>query len=345
MAKLKKIIIIIASFFIIFSTIGFFIGKSYYDKIFAPNTVKIETAVYVYIPTGSNFDDVCKIFENSGYIKNMETFRFVAGLKNYKEKIYAGKYKLTKTTSNNELINNLRSNRQEMVKLSFISLRSLDILAKKLSIFLEPDSIEFSQCFKNYELISKIGFTKETFITLFIPNTYEFYWNTSAEKFLERMSIEYKNFWNTERQNKANLLKLTQIEVSILASIVEEETQKNDEKSRISGVYINRLNKGMPLQADPTVKFAVGDVNLTRILNRHLEIDSPYNTYKHAGLPPGPICIPSISSIDAVLNYEKHNYLYFCAKPDFSGYHNFANTLTQHNIYATQYHNALKKIK
>jgi UPF0755 protein len=180
-------------------------------------------------------------------------------------------------------------------------------------------------------------------MTLFIPNTYEFYWNTSADKFIERMYVEYKHFWSKSRLNKAQKIKLTPEQVIILASIVEEETIKDDEKPTVAGVYLNRLHKNIRLQADPTVRFAVGDFEIKRILNKHLKIDSPYNTYKYAGLPPGPICIPTISSIDAVLNYKKHDYLYFCAKDDFSGYHAFAKTLKQHNINATKYRKALNK--
>ena len=345
MTKLRKIFLIITIFLIFFLTIAFFIGKGYYNKIFSPINNISDDIAYIYIPTNSDFEDVCKILENSGYIKDIEDFKVVAKLKNYNKKIYSGKYKITKTTSYNELVNNLRSGRQETVKLTFISVRTLDILAGKLSVFLETDSIEFSQCFKNQEIMDRYGFNPETFPSFFIPNTYEFYWNTSPEQFLERMNKEYDKFWTDERKNKAKKIGISQIQVSILASIVEEETNKNDEKKRIAGVYINRLNKGMLLQADPTVKFAVGDVTLTRVLNQHLEIESPYNTYKHTGLPPGPICVPAISSIDAVLNYEQHKYIYFCAKPDFSGYHNFAVTLSQHNIYAQQYHNAVKQIR
>ena len=165
-------------------------------------------------------------------------------------------------------------------------------------------------------------------MVMFIPNTYELWWNTSAEQFISRMSIEYKAFWNDERKKKATSAGLTQVQVSILASIIEKETNYDPEKARIAGVFINRLQKGWPLQADPTLVFAVGDFELKRILNVHKAIESPYNTYKYKGLPPGPICLPSISSIDAVLNYEKHHYMYFCAKPDMSGSHNFAVTLT-----------------
>ncbi|MDR2835357.1 MAG: endolytic transglycosylase MltG [Bacteroidales bacterium] len=345
MTKLKKIILFSLIFLIFLLIFILIIGRRYYNNIYSPNVKNIESEYYIYIKTNSNFDSVINILEQSDKIIDIESFKFVAKLKKYHDKIYPGKYKITKLMSNNELINNLRSGKQSTVKLSFISVRNLDILAGKLSYFLEPDSIEFSQAFKNNNIIQEYNFKREIFMSFFIPNTYEFYWNTSVEDFIRRMNKEYENFWNESRKEKAEEIGLTQIEVSILASIVEEETNKNDEKTIIAGIYINRLNKEMLLQADPTVKFAVGDITLTRILNRHLEIDSPYNTYKYKGLPPGPICVPSISSIDAVLNAEKHNYLYFCAKPDFSGYHNFAISLSQHNIYAKQYHDALRKIK
>jgi UPF0755 protein len=178
-------------------------------------------------------------------------------------------------------------------------------------------------------------------MAMFIPNTYEFYWTTSAEEFGDRMKKEYEAFWNEERQGKARNLNMTPTEVATLAAIVQEESNKKSEKPRIAGVYINRLRKGMPLQADPTVKFAAGDVTLRRILNRHLEIDSPYNTYKNAGLPPGPITFPEIQSLEAVLNFEEHNLYYFCAKEDFSGYHNFARTHAEHERNAARYHSAL----
>ena len=193
------------------------------------------------------------------------------------------------------------------------------------------------------DLIDKYGFVRETFPAMFIPNTYEFYWNTSAERFIQRMNGEYKIFWSDDRIAKAENLKLKPVEVSVLASIIELESMHNDENQTIAGVFINRLKKGMPLQSDPTIIFAWQDFSIRRVLNKHREIKSPYNTYRNRGLPPGPICIPSISSIDAVLNYEKHNYLYFCAKDDFSGYHNFAGTLSEHNRNARLYQHALNK--
>ena len=208
---------------------------------------------------------------------------------------------------------------------------------------IEADSADIAALLKDEETAKKYGFNKQTFCSMFIPNTYEFWWNTSAEEFVQRMADEYKKFWNDDRKAKANELGLSQSQVSTLASIVESETQKNDEKARIAGVYINRLKKDWLLQADPTVVFAAGDFTIKRILNKHLEINSPYNTYKYKGLPPGPICIPSTTSIDAVLNYEHHNYMYFCAKEDFSGYHNFATTNAQHEANARRYHDALRK--
>ena len=182
-------------------------------------------------------------------------------------------------------------------------------------------------------------------MAMFIPNTYEFYWTTTARQFADRMKAEYVRFWNEERIQKAESIGLTPVQVATLASIVQEETNQSSEKPRVAGVYINRLQKGMPLQADPTVKFAAGDITLRRILNRHLETDSPYNTYLYPGLPPGPITFPEISSLESVLNYEKHNYLYSCAKEDFSGFHNFARTNAEHERNAARYHAALAEMK
>lgn len=342
MTKLKKIILISSIIFIIILVIFILFGKRYYDDIYTSNTKNVDKEEYIYIPTNSNFDSVVSILANSNFIKDTSSFIKVAQLKKYHNKIYPGRYKITASTSNNELVNNLRSGNQSPILVSFISQRSLNLLAKKIDPYIEADSLSLINAFNNDSLLSEYSFDKESVMAMFIPNSYEFFWNTSAEDFMKRMKKEYDNFWNSERTKKAEEIGFSKIEISIIASIVEEETNKNDEKSRIAGVYINRLNKGMLLQADPTVKFAVGDNTLTQILNRHLKIDSPYNTYLYEGLPPGPICIPSIASIDAVLNYEKHNYYYFCAKADFSGYHNFAITLAQHNVNANNYHNALR---
>ncbi|MDR2009728.1 MAG: endolytic transglycosylase MltG [Bacteroidales bacterium] len=343
MSKKKIILISISVVIIIAMFIAFMVGRKYWNYVYASNVKLSDDKAFVYIPTGSGFENLLSILQETGYIEDIESFKFVAEQKNYTDKILPGKYEIKNKMSNNELINLLRSGKQTPVRLSFISLRNSDILAGKVSDFIEADSVELVNIFKSPEIISKYGFKPQTFISMFIPNTYEFYWNTSAEKFIERMAGEYKRFWNDERKAKANALGMSQSQVSTLASIVEEETQKNDEKARIAGVYINRLKKGMLLQADPTVKYAVGDPSLKRILHKHLKVESPYNTYIYQGLPPGPICIPSISSIDAVLDYEKHKYMYFCAKDDFSGYHTFAVTHAQHNVNAKKYHDALRK--
>jgi len=227
--------------------------------------------------------------------------------------------------------------------LIFNNIRTLEQFSGRISEQIEADSIEIIKFLSKKENISKYGFNNATIVSLFIPNTYEIYWNISVANFVERMAKEYKKFWNYYRKQKAKNMSLSQSEVSTLASIVEEETIKNDEKSRVAGVYVNRLKKRMRLQADPTIKFALKDFSIKRILKRHLKVESDYNTYTNSGLPPGPINIPSISSIDAVLNYEKHTYYYFCAKEDFSGYHNFAKTLRQHNSNARKYQKELGK--
>ncbi len=349
MAKKKKkafIIKIIISFIVISLIITAFTFYNYYQKVYNPNVnLNKKQSVYFFIPTGSDLNDVINLLYSENYIIDRASFEWVAEKKNYGSHINPGRYLIKNGISNNELINLLRSGKQDPVKVTFNTIRNIEQLAGKVTKNLECDSVEVITFLTDKEFISKYGFNSTTIITMFIPNTYEFYWNTSAEQFIIRMSDEYKNFWTNERKNKANKLGLSQSETSTLASIVQEETIKNDEKPTVAGVYINRLKKNMPLQADPTIKFALGDFTIRRVLKKHLKIDSPYNTYKYTGLPPGPICLPSISSIDAVLNYEDHNYIFFCAKEDFSGYHNFAKTLSQHNINARRYQQELNKRK
>lgn len=336
---MKKVII---ALLLILLVAGAFVAYKAYNYAYAPN-VTADSNTYIYIPTGTDYNGLLEIMKSSGNVTDMDSFEKVADFKKLDQKLLPGKYKLENGMSNNELVNMLRSGRQTPVKVTFISLRTLDILAGKAAVNIEADSADIAALLKDEETAKKYGFNKQTFCSMFIPNTYEFWWNTSAEEFVQRMADEYKTFWNDNRKAKANELGLSQSQVSTLASIVESETQKNDEKARIAGVYINRLKKDWLLQADPTVVFAAGDFTIKRILNKHLEINSPYNTYKYKGLPPGPICIPSTTSIDAVLNYEHHNYMYFCAKEDFSGYHNFAVTNAQHEANARRYHDALRK--
>ncbi len=340
--KALKIILLITLFLLLAGGYKFY---DYYKIIYKPNIELNKNSKYFYIYSNYNYNDVKNNLIKNNIIINENSFDWVAEKKHYKKNIKPGRYLIKNNISNNELINLLRSGKQKPVKVTFNNIRTLEQLAGKISKNLECDSIEIIEKLKSHETIQKYGFNKYTIISMFIPNTYEFYWNTNADKFISRMAKEYKKFWTSERKQKARNIKLSQSQVSTLASIVEQETHKNDEKPTVAGVYINRLNRGIPLQADPTIIYAVGDFSIKRVLNKHLKIKSPYNTYLNKGLPPGPICIPSISSIDAVLNYKKHNYIFFCAKEDFSGYHNFARTLAEHNANARRYQQALKRLK
>ncbi len=319
---------------------AFIVGSSIYQKIYGPN---VSCNSYLFISTGSDFETVIKTIEKDSVLKSVKSFKWLAEKKNYPSHVYPGRYKLDSLMNNNDLIDKLRSGHQDPVKVIFNSIRTREQLAGKISKQIEADSLSLITLFNNDSLIVDYGFKPETFTSIFIPNTYEFWWNTSANKFVKRMYSEYKRFWTEDRKEKASKLNLSPEEVTTLASIVDEETLFNDEMPRVAGVYINRLRKRMHLQADPTLKFALGDFTIKRVLNVHKQIDSPYNTYKRYGLPPGPISIPSRAAIDAVLNFEQHSYLYFCAKPDFSGYHNFAKSLSQHNINARNYQRALNK--
>lgn len=311
-----------------------------YNEVFQANVKKTGM---LYIPTGAGFQQVVDSLKYGDYLKKLSSFEWVSARKNYPEKILPGAYKIEEGWSNNELIDQLRSGIQTPVKVTFNNIRFRQDLAARLSNYLEPDSSAFFSALDNDRIAYDLGFTHESFPMLFIPNTYEIYWNTSPAKFIERMKSEYDSFWNESRKKKAADLELTPLEVVTIASILQEETNKNDEKSRMAGVYINRVKKGWLLQADPTIKFAMGNFQIKRVLTEYLTINSPYNTYINAGLPPGPINFPDIANVDAVLNAERHNYMYFCAKEDFSGYHNFAQSLAEHNRNASKYQNALNK--
>lgn len=326
---------------ILVSIIGLLVFGKIYKKIYSSNINKPSS--YLYIPTGSAFDDVINIIKRDSLLIDLDSFKWLALKKNYPNHVYPGRYKLDSLMNNDKLIDKLRSGYQDPVKVIFNSIRTREQLAGRVSNQIEADSVSLVKLFYNDSLIENYGLKPETFTCIFLPNTYEFWWNTSAESFVDRMHKEYLRFWNNDRKAKAEKLNLTPEEVTTLASIVDEETYYNSEMPRVAGLYINRLRKRMHLQADPTLKFALGDFTIKRVLNVHKQIDSPYNTYKRYGLPPGPISIPSIAAIVAVLNYESHRYLYMCAKPDFSGYHNFAKTLSQHNQNARAYQSALNK--
>jgi UPF0755 protein len=319
-------------------------GYQFYKGVEEPNVnLNGKEVEYIYIPSGSDFNDVLHLLTVNKLIIHTKTFEWVAEKKGYIDNVKPGKYKIRADMSNNALVNLLRSGKQEPVRLVFNKVRTKERFAGIIAEQIEADSIDLLTKLNDRTYLETYNKNLETALTLFIPNTYELYWNTTAEGFVDRMYKEYTRFWNNSRLQKAKNLNMSPEEIFTLASIVEEETNKNDEKQKVAGVYLNRLRKGMRLQADPTIKYALGNFEIKRILTKHLEFDSPYNTYKNGGLPPGPICIPTISSIDAVLNYEKHSYLYFCANADFSGYHAFAKTLIEHNQNAAKYRSALDR--
>ena len=314
-----------------------------YSRVFVPN-VMLDTAHEIfYIPGGSDFEYVSGGLEETGIIVDRKSFDWVAAKKSYDQNVKPGRYKIRNGLSNNELVNMLRSGNQDPVMVVFNNVRSLNDLSGKVAQYLETDSVQLATFLSGSELPSRYGFEAATFTSMFIPETYEFFWTTSPEEFADRMKQEYEKFWDGERDRKAKRLDMTRSEVVTLASIVDEETLYDDENSRVAGLYMNRLEQGIPLQADPTLKFALGDFARQRILNEDKEIDSPYNTYKFKGLPPGPISIPSVSAIDGVLDAEKHRYLYMCAKADFSGYHAFARDYNQHLRNARAYQKELNK--
>ncbi len=325
--------------------LGIVIGLRFYERIYDANiSVVNKDDPFLYIPTDATYEQVCQLLSEAG-LDDLSSFRWVANKMNYPNKVKAGRYRLIDGMSNIELVRMLRSGRQIPVKVIFNNIRLMPQLAGAVASSIEADSVDIARLLTDSVYLGGFKLTPRTIPALFIPNTYEFFWNTSASGFMDRMSKEHDRFWNDDRKEKARAIGLTPTQVSTLASIIEEETQMNREKSTMAGVYLNRLRLGMPLQADPTVKYAAGDFTIKRVLNKHKEIQSPYNTYMYQGLPPGPICIPSIASIDAVLNYVKHDYLYFCAKDDLSGYHLFARTLEQHNRNAQAYQKALNQLK
>lgn len=336
--KLLRIALVL---FTIVFLVAAYIGYTYYNGFFKANVTGEED--YLYIHTGWTFDDVVQELENKHMLQDQKTFMWAAEQMEYPGRVKAGKYRLEEGMNNRTLINKLGGGLQEPVRIRLENVRLKEDFAALVARQLEPDSVDIINLFNDPSIADLYGFTSDNFFTLFIPNTYEFYWNTSAEDFVKRMYREYEQFWNEERLKKAEALQMTPSEVSILASIVDGEAMHNSEMPTIAGLYINRLRKGMLLQADPTVIFANNDFTIRRVLYRHLAYDSPYNTYLYKGLPPGPIMMPSIVAIDAVLNYQQHNYIYMCAKEDFSGYHSFAVTQAEHNINARRFQQALNE--
>jgi UPF0755 protein len=334
---LKKILLVIV-------VAGMLVGGAFafmvYRAFFVPNTQFNNEVAYVFIPSNSDFEEVKVILEP--LLTDLGTFESAADKKGYSTNVKAGKYAIKKGMNNNDIINSLRSGNIP-VKVAFNNQENLKDLAGRISLQIEADSTALLSSFGELEFLKANGFNEETALSMYIPNSYEFFWNTSAEGFRERMLKEYKRFWNEERIARSKSLGLDPPQVATLASIVHKETAKIEERPRVAGVYLNRLSKGMLLQADPTVIYGIKlysdnfDTIIKRVLYKDLELDSPYNTYKYAGLPPGPIAMPDISAIDAVLNPEKHDYYYFVANVENFGYHKFAKTLAQHNRNKEQY--------
>lgn len=316
-----------------------FVGFKLYQAFLGPSVTSHEAYFYVY--TGDSYDQVLERIKAQNIVRHPALFDFAAARMDYPDMVKPGRYKLTPGMNNRRFIGNLRGGYQDAVKLQFANIRLKEDFAGFLGRNFEADSVAFSAVLNNEAVAEKYGFTKDNFYTMFIPDTYNIYWNTSPDKVIERLYEEYRKFWTEERLEKAKALNLTPVEVSILASIVRGEALHNDEMSQIAGLYLNRLKKGMLLQADPTVIFAHNDFTIRRVLNRHLILDNPYNTYRYKGLPPGPINMPPIVAIDAVLSPAQHNYIYMCAKEDFSGYHAFAETVTEHQVNARKFQKAL----
>lgn len=315
------------------------VGLKIYIDIFTDNTKFSQDEVYVYVPTDATYAQVKEIM--SPFVENMEDFKTVAEKRSYDENIIAGKFLLKKGMNSFNLVSAIRRN--VPVSLAFNNQERLENLCVRLSSQIEPETTKLLETFKDSVFLKENGFTKENVFSMFLPNTYEVYWNISAVKFRTKMLKEYNRFWTKERIQKATALNLTPVQVITIASIVHKETAKKSERKTVAGVYLNRLTQGMPLQADPTIIYALKlktndfDQIIKRVLYGDLFITSPYNTYQNIGLPPGPIAMPDVDAIDAVLNAEKHNYIYFCASVEKFGYHVFAATYEQHQVNAKKY--------
>ncbi|MBB3122681.1 UPF0755 protein [Mesoflavibacter sabulilitoris] len=328
---IKKILLAIALIGLVIA--GYF-AYFVYNAMLKPNTAFNNETAYIYVSTNATYDEVREQLEP--LLKDIDSFDALAVQKKYTTNIKAGRFPIKKGMSNNDIINSIRSNNLP-IKLSFNNQERIEDLAGRIAQQIEPDSLSLLKAITDSTFLKEKNFTKQTVLNMYVPNTYEFFWNTSPELFRDKMLGEYYRFWNDERQAKRKALKLSVNEVMTIASIVQKETAKIDERPRVAGVYLNRIRKGWPLEADPTVIYAKklkeNNFNqvIKRVLYKDLEIDSKYNTYKYPGIPPGPITMPDVSAIDAVLNPEKHNYMFFVADVKNFGYHKFAKTLAQHN--------------
>ncbi len=312
------------------------------NKVFEP--FQLENTAYIYIDENKNYESVVEQLNQSN-LPSEKIFRVISERMRYPHSVKSGRYEIRDGMTMIDVVRMLRSGNQSAVNLTFNNIRTKENLAGRISQQLMLDSVVLLNALNDTIIINKLGFDSLSISSMFIPNTYQVFWDTDEDALMKRMKREYSAFWNEDRLRKASVIGLSPIQVSVLASIVEEEATYADEYPIVAGLYLNRLNRGMRLEADPTVKFAIGDFGLRRILFRHLEVESPYNTYKVDGLPPGPIRIPSVASIDAVLSPQSHNYLFMCAKDDLSGRHNFAITHAEHSRNAARYQRALNERK
>ncbi len=317
----------------------------YYIRNTAFKPIELEETVYIYIEPSTKYDEIVDQIKKQVNLPSEKFFKIISEKMKYPETIKTGRYAIRDGMTMPEIIRMLRSGNQSAVKLTFNNMRTNENLAGRISNQLMLDSVELLNVLKDETKLEVLGFDTNTIAAMFIPNTYEVYWDTSIDNLMNRMKKEYTSFWNESRKDKAKEIGLSPIEVSILASIVEEEATYSDEYSIVAGLYLNRLKRGQRLEADPTIKFALNDFSLRRILYKHLEVESPYNTYRNEGLPPGPIRIPSIKGIDATLSPQDHKYLFMCAKEDLSGRHNFATTHAEHLRNAARYQRALNERK
>jgi UPF0755 protein len=338
MNKKRKIFVIMMVVFSgLLSTFSFYI----YQILQSPNLQVEKEAISFVIPRGATFRSVQDTLYKYDIVQDMVSFSFLAKLMNYTEAVKPGLYTISPDMTNIDAVRLLRAGNQVPSKLTFSHARLVEELYEPVTRYIEIDPRGFKTALEDYIATNTDGFNKQTIIAMFIPNTYQVYYTISPENLVIKINSEYHHFWNKDNLLKAAEIGLTPIEVSTLASIVQAEVTMTDESKTIAGLYMNRLKQGIPLQADPTLVFAVGDFTLKRVLNEHKEVDSPYNTYKNKGLPPGPINMPTIHSLMAVLNYASHNYIFMCAKEDFSGYHNFTASLREHNENARRYQRQL----
>ena len=316
----------------------------YYDTFYRPNVCVTEKPIYIYVPHNTTWDMLVDSIRAKGCLRSVSSFKRAAQKEQLPKRLKGGRYRLDAGMHNKSMVRTFALGLQSPVHLVISgNIRSVERLAAVLSRPIEADSLSMMLALTDEELICRMGFDSTSLFSMIIPNTYEVYWNTAPDKIIDRLYREYQIFWNKERRDKAASIGFSLEQVSTLASIVHEETNYKPEMPAIAGVYMNRLKSGMPLQADPTLKFALRNHSIQRVLSRDRKIDSPYNTYMYKGLPPGPICVPSIATLDAVLNYQHHNYIFFCASPDFNGSHLFATNLRDHNRHAKAYQQALNR--